>query len=114
MPPLTLCDCVTRAHDPPQSKKYNLTNTYSNYSSILTYNETGYTDFSHLLDVYEEAASGMNIEAGRLLAENLQDQSARSGLALAGWNPKHSDMAAQAVDYWSWGRCTSKIRYGGC
>ncbi|GJN82871.1 flavin containing polyamine oxidase [Purpureocillium lilacinum] len=84
------------------SKKYNLTNTYSNYSSILTYNETGYTDFSHLLDVYEEAASGMNIEAGRLLAENLQDQSARSGLALAGWNPKHSDMAAQAVDYWSW------------
>lgn len=46
----------------------------------------------------------MNVEAGRLLAENLQDQSVRSGLALAGWNPKHGDMAAQAVEWWKWGK----------
>ncbi|PNY29651.1 Polyamine oxidase [Tolypocladium capitatum] len=84
------------------SKKYSLKNTNSNYSSILTYNETGYADYSSLLDVYEAASVSMSVEAGRLLAENLQDQSARSGLALAGWNPKHGNMAAQAVEYWNW------------
>ncbi|KND87437.1 Polyamine oxidase [Tolypocladium ophioglossoides CBS 100239] len=86
----------------PKSKKYNLKNMYSNYSSILTYNETGYADYSDLLDIYGTASDSMTVEAGRLLAENLQDQSARSGLALAGWNPKHGNMAAQAVEYWSW------------
>lgn len=69
----------------------------------MTYNETGHVDFSHLLDVYDEASAEMNVEAGRLLAENLQDQSARTALALAGWRPSKWDMAAQAVEYWNWG-----------
>ncbi|ODA83470.1 hypothetical protein RJ55_01984 [Drechmeria coniospora] len=84
------------------AKKHKLANTPSNYSSILTYDETGASDYGHLLEAYEAAARKMTVEAGRLLAENLQDQSARSGLSLAGWNPRHDDMAAQAVEYWSW------------
>ncbi|KAM4064420.1 flavin containing amine oxidoreductase [Hirsutella rhossiliensis] len=84
------------------AKKYRLENTYSNYKSILTYNETGYTDYSHLLGTFEEAHGRMNVEAAKLLVENLQDQSVRSGLGLAGWSPKHGDMAAQAIEYWSW------------
>lgn len=46
---------------------------------------------------------GMAIEAGRLLAENIQDRSAKSGMAVAGWSPQHSDMKAQAAEYWNWG-----------
>ncbi|KAM3542083.1 hypothetical protein ARSEF1564_005039 [Beauveria bassiana] len=84
------------------AKKYRLKNTFSNYSSILTYNETGASDYTHLLDEYSEAYEKASANAGRLLAENLQDQTARAGLALSGWNPKHSDMAAQAVEWWNW------------
>lgn len=86
------------------AKKWGLNNTYSNYSSILTYNETGYADYSSLLDdfgtLYEDAGDA----AGVLLTENGQDQTARSGLALAGWRPKIDDMASQAVEWWEWGR----------
>ncbi|ATY62384.1 flavin containing polyamine [Cordyceps militaris] len=84
------------------AKKHGLKNTYSNYSSILTYNETGPSDYADLLDSYSTAYATASAHAGRLLAENLQDQTARAGLALAGWNPRHSDMAAQAVEWWSW------------
>lgn len=87
-----------------QAKKYKLENTYSNYSSIETYNETGNVDYGDLFDSYDEAVERASRSAGRLLAENLQDQTARAGLALAGWNPKHSDMAAQAVEWWNWGK----------
>lgn len=85
------------------AKKYGLQNTFSNYSSILTYNETGYVDYSDLLDEFDEANSKASVEAGRMLALNLQDESARSALSMAGWNPKHSDMARQAVEWWSFG-----------
>ncbi|KJZ77633.1 hypothetical protein HIM_02810 [Hirsutella minnesotensis 3608] len=84
------------------AKKYHLKNHKSTYESILTYNETGFTDYSPQIAVLKEASRKMSIEAGRLLAENLQDQSVRSGLALAGWNPRHDDMTAQAVDFWNW------------
>lgn len=94
-----------RAENPiwTMAKKYGLQNTFSNYSSILTYNETGAVDYSDLLDEYSEANEKMSATAGRLLATNAQDQTTRAGLALAGWNPKHSDMARQAVEWWSWG-----------
>ncbi|PHH92616.1 hypothetical protein CDD83_6543 [Cordyceps sp. RAO-2017] len=84
------------------AEKHKLKNTFSDYKSILSYNETGYTDYTDLLDEYEAASKRASAAAGRLLLENLQDQSARTGLALAGWNPSHGDMAAQAVEYWSW------------
>lgn len=93
-----------------QAKKYNLKNHYSNYSSILTYNETGYTDYSDLLDAYDEASTEAGENAGRILTENLQDQTARTGLAVAGWRPRKDDMAAQAVEWWSWGTTILTIR----
>lgn len=87
-----------------QAKKHGLKNTYSNYSSILSYNETGPADFMDLNEQYATAYAKASARAGRLLAENLQDETARTGMALAGWKPKHSDMAAQAVEWWNWGK----------
>ncbi|KAF2196811.1 putative flavin-containing polyamine oxidase [Delitschia confertaspora ATCC 74209] len=82
-------------------KKYNVSNTYSNYSSIQTYDETGYTDYSSLLDDYEEAYAKLEQNAGVILTNNLQDMSTRAGESLAGWKPK-KDMKAQAVEWWEW------------
>ncbi|KAI2787257.1 hypothetical protein POX_f07620 [Penicillium oxalicum] len=84
------------------AKKWGVKKTYSNYSSILTYNETGFTDYSSLLDEYETLYEDAASAAGTLLAENGQDQTARTGLALAGWRPKVDDMARQAVEWWEW------------
>ncbi|KAB2579355.1 Polyamine oxidase [Lasiodiplodia theobromae] len=82
-------------------KKYNVTNTYSNYSSILTYNETGAVDFTYLLDEFEDAYAIAEQNAGYIVTENLQDTSTRVGFSLAGWKPK-KNMAAQAVEWWEW------------
>jgi polyamine oxidase len=82
-------------------KKCNLSNTYSNYSSILTYDETGYNDFSDLLDEWDDTYSVAEDDAGLILTENLQDTDARTGFHLAGWKPK-KDMHAQSVEWWSW------------
>ncbi|KAG5998217.1 hypothetical protein E4U43_002483 [Claviceps pusilla] len=84
------------------AQKYGLKNTYSNYSSILTYNETGYTDYRELIGEYSTAWDKASAKAGRMLADNIQDETARAGLSLAGWNPKHSDMRRQAVEWWNW------------
>lgn len=80
-----------------------MSNTYSNYSSILTYNETGFVDYSSLLDDWSEAYDKAAAKAGYMLKNNIQDQTARTGLALSGWRPDADDMAAQAVEWWSWG-----------
>ncbi|KAK7435148.1 hypothetical protein VKT23_019840 [Stygiomarasmius scandens] len=83
------------------AKRYNLTNTFSNYSSILTYNETGAVDFTGLLDDFEDAYAVTEQEAGRYLTENLQDTSMRAGFGISGWKAK-KDMAMQAVEWWEW------------
>lgn len=77
--------------------------TYSNYSNISTYNQHGYSDYYHLLDAYDSAYEVAGKQAGVILSENLQDQTAQTGLALAGWNPNTHDMEAQTVDWWKWG-----------
>ncbi|KAI3392858.1 hypothetical protein diail_5033 [Diaporthe ilicicola] len=82
-------------------KKYNITNTYSNYSSILTYDETGANDYSSVLDTWEETYAVAEDNAGAALRGNLQDLSARTGLSMAEWKPK-KNMQAQAVEWWSW------------
>ncbi|KAJ5678207.1 uncharacterized protein N7477_003840 [Penicillium maclennaniae] len=84
------------------AQKYHLKTHYSDYDNISTYNEHGYKDYSHLLEKYDDAYDIANMRAGEILSQNLQDQSAQSGLALAGWNPKKHDMEAQAVDWWKW------------
>ncbi|KOC10810.1 polyamine oxidase [Aspergillus flavus AF70] len=84
------------------AKEFGLQTTYSNYSNVSTYNQDGYKDYSHLLDECDEAYDIANQAAGKILVENLQDQTAKAGLALAGWKPKSHDMEAQAVDWWTW------------
>ena len=83
------------------SQEFNVTNTYSNYSSILTYDDMGYVDYSALLDDYEDAYSEFEQDAGYILTENLLDINAEAGLALAGWKPGN-DPHAEAVDWWEW------------
>ncbi|KAH6657570.1 putative flavin-containing polyamine oxidase [Truncatella angustata] len=89
-------------------KKYHLDNTYSDYSSILTYDETGYMDYADLLDEWDTIYDIAEDDAGTILTENRQDYSARTGLGLAGWKPK-KDMHAQAVEWWSWDWETSYV-----
>jgi polyamine oxidase len=85
------------------AKKYNVANTYSNYSSILTYNETGYVDYTSLLSDFEDETWPIfEQNAGTILTENLQDRSMRAGLRQAGWKPKPLDAMAQAVEWWQW------------
>lgn len=86
-----------------QAQKYHLANTYSDYSSILTYDETGYSNYSNLIDEYSDAYDTAAAKAGRFLVQNLQDETMRAGLSLAGWNPRHSDMKKQAAEWWNWG-----------
>ncbi|KAK5115233.1 hypothetical protein LTR62_001433 [Meristemomyces frigidus] len=83
------------------AQKYNVTNTYSNYSDILTYDQTGYNDYSVLLNDYEDAYATLEQDAGTILTENLQDRSVRTGLSLSNWNPAR-DAQKQAVEWWEW------------
>lgn len=86
-----------------QAQKYNLKTHYSNYDNVSTYNQHGYSDYSHLLDECDAAADIASAKAGEILRDNLQDQTAKTGLALGGWIPKKHDMEALAVDWWKWG-----------
>ena len=78
---------------------YNLTNTYSNYSSLETFNQDGATDYTDLIDDFENAYSTVEEQAGYILTQNLQDMSFRSALSLAGWKPGN-DPEAQTVEWW--------------
>ncbi|TAQ83149.1 hypothetical protein B7494_g8527 [Chlorociboria aeruginascens] len=81
------------------AKKWGLHNTYSNYSSIETFDETGAVDFSANLDTFEDAYAGVEEQAGVILVEDLQDVSMRTGLGVSGWKPK-KDMRMQAAEWW--------------
>jgi len=84
------------------AKLYNLTNTYSNYSSLETFDETGPVDFTDVIEEFEDDPyTTLEQDAGYILIDNLQDRSVRSGLSLAGWKPA-KDMHAQAVEWWEW------------
>ncbi|KAF2656312.1 polyamine oxidase-like protein [Lophiostoma macrostomum CBS 122681] len=83
------------------AKKYNVSNEYSNYSSIASFNETGAVDYLSLIDDFEDAWSIFEQNAGYVLTENLQDTSMRAGISLAGFKPK-KNMMAQAVEWWEW------------
>jgi polyamine oxidase len=96
---------LSRTDDRRQAQKYGVNNTYSNYSSIATYDETGANDYSDLLDDFENAYSVLEQAAGSILSENLQDLSVRAGLSLSGWKPR-KDMKMQAVEWWEWGMIT--------
>ena len=80
------------------AKKYGLNNTYSNYSSILTYDQHGYTDYSDLLDTLgEDAWTIAEEDAGYILTEGLVDNSVRTAFSLADWFPDTAKK--QAVEW---------------
>lgn len=83
------------------SKKWNISNVYSDYDSILTYDETGASNYTNILSEYDDASAVAVADSGYILAENLQDTSARTGLSLAGWRP-NGDMKMAAVEWWNW------------
>lgn len=84
------------------AQKYNITNTYSNYSSIESFDETGAVDYLYLLDELDESYTQMQIETGAFITDNIQDYSVRSGLSLAGWKPR-KDPRKQAAEWWYFG-----------
>jgi polyamine oxidase len=88
------------------AKQVNLTNTYSNFSSILTYDQTGANDFSDLLDAYEERYAVAEQNAGTILTQNLQDRSIRAGFMQSGW--RANDAHRKAVEWWEWDWETSQ------
>lgn len=83
------------------SKKWNVSNVYSDYDSLATYDETGASDYAGVLAEYDDASATAYADAGYYLTENLQDPAARVGLALAGWTPA-GDMKKAAVEWWNW------------
>lgn len=83
------------------SKKWNVSNIYSDYDSILTYDQTGENDYSAILDDYDDASDTAVAYSGYMLEENLQDTSARTGLSMAGWRP-NGNMTMAAVEWWNW------------
>ncbi|KAL1964883.1 hypothetical protein VTN77DRAFT_6236 [Rasamsonia byssochlamydoides] len=82
-------------------QKYGVNSTYSNYSSIATFDETGAHDYTDLIDEFNNAYSILEQDAGTILLNNLQDRSVRAGLSLSGWKPR-KDMRKQAVEWWEW------------
>ncbi|KAL9029669.1 MAG: hypothetical protein Q9196_002111 [Gyalolechia fulgens] len=83
----------------PENPIWTLVRFYSDYGSIVTFNETGATNFTGLVDDFEDAYSKLEQDAGHILTQNLQDRSVRSGLSLTGWKPG-KDSAARAVEWW--------------
>ncbi|KAJ4256131.1 hypothetical protein NW762_009207 [Fusarium torreyae] len=83
------------------AQKHKVKNTYSNSSSILTYDETGLSDYTDLIDLFDEKFEIAQQDAGYIFTENLQDTSTRAGLSMAGWKPK-KDMKMAAADWWGW------------
>ncbi|CVL03958.1 related to polyamine oxidase precursor [Fusarium mangiferae] len=83
------------------AQKHKVKNTYSNDSAIITYDETGASDYTDLIDLFDEKFEIASQDAGYIFTENLQDTSTRAGLSLAGWKPK-KDMKMAAADWWGW------------
>jgi len=85
------------------AQKYNLSNTYSDYDSILTYDQNGYNDYTDILVAFEDAYAILEEDAGYILMDNLQDRSTRAGLRLSGWEPRamgDMQMIAEATEWW--------------
>jgi polyamine oxidase len=57
-------------------------------------------DYKHLFHEYNQAYAKFEQDAGRILTENLQDRSARTGLSLAGWKPGSDHPKKAAVDWY--------------
>ncbi|POS72900.1 N1-acetylpolyamine oxidase [Diaporthe helianthi] len=85
----------------PENPIWTFSNTYSDYDSILTYDETGASYFSDLLAEFDSSWAAAATYAGSILTENLQDTSACAGLSAEGWKPRR-DMKKAAAEWWQW------------
>jgi polyamine oxidase len=83
------------------SKQANLSNTYSDFSSILTYDSTGYNNYSSLIDDFEDHWTIFEQNAGTILTQDLQDRTMRAGIWQSGWRPQQ-DAHKKAVEWWEW------------
>ncbi|KAI8237465.1 Polyamine oxidase [Colletotrichum sp. SAR 10_77] len=86
-------------------KKYNLTNTPSDFSNLTVFDETGQVHpgrlsgrFKELQSLYDNATEEYQYDAGEIILQNQLDRSARAGLAIAGWKPG-SEPLAQAIEW---------------
>ncbi|CAG8959690.1 hypothetical protein HYFRA_00001595 [Hymenoscyphus fraxineus] len=80
-------------------KKWGVRSEISNYSRIETFDENGAADYMDKMDVYDTSYVTAEQDAGRILIQNRQDRTMRTGLSIADWKPK-KDMKAQAVEWW--------------
>lgn len=92
-----------------QAKRYRLSTSTSDFDSLLTYNETGSVDYSDLIGKYSGTAKNLSRQASTIQDKNLPDETVRTGLTIAGWKPRKSDMAAQAAEYLGWGESTGGV-----
>jgi polyamine oxidase len=81
-----------------KAKKYNIANHVSNFSSLMTYNETGQVDFLDKLVEFDTAYSSVQQSVARSSNKKGQDEDLRSALKVAGYNPD-KDPQAQAIDW---------------
>lgn len=83
-------------------KKYNVSNTYSNYSDLLTYDASGYNDYTSVIDDFENNTwDALAEDAGDILLDSLIDHNTRAGLYAAGWFPG-VDPIRRTVEWWEW------------
>ncbi|TFL00924.1 putative flavin-containing polyamine oxidase [Pterulicium gracile] len=87
------------------TKQYKVSNTFSDFDSIETFDETGPVDYTSLFDDLDSAWVEAEQDAGYILRENLLDRSFRSGLSLGGWKPRRQlpgvrPSHAQAAEWW--------------
>lgn len=83
------------------AERSGIKSVFSDYDAIVTYDQDGPNDYTHLLDEFEGNFTIAQQDAGYILADDLQDTSMRAGLSVAGWKPRR-DMLAQAAEWWSW------------
>ncbi|KAK2773604.1 N1-acetylpolyamine oxidase [Colletotrichum kahawae] len=86
-------------------RKYNLTNTPSDFDNLTVFHETGQVHpgrlserFKELQSLYKSATEEYEYDAGEIILQNQQDRSARAGLAIANWKPS-SEPLAQAIEW---------------
>ena len=82
-----------------KAQKYNVTNFFTNLSSLLTYDSTGYVDYTDKLDNFNDAYGSAEYNAGEILSLDLQDRDFRSAFNIFGWKPK-GDPQAMALEWY--------------
>ncbi|RSL44106.1 hypothetical protein CEP54_014819 [Fusarium duplospermum] len=83
------------------AQKHKVKNVYSDYDSLLTYDQDGPANYSDAFDEFDEKFDKATKDAGYIQTDNLQDTSVRAGLSLAGWKPRQ-DPYKQLADWWGW------------